>query len=56
MSLEIEIIVYYFNGKKVWKKSWILDPRICTNAVCVRKLVVSETKSVIQHPFDLKVL
>ena len=30
LSLEKEIIVYYFNGKKPGP-SWILDPKICTN-------------------------
>ena len=29
LSLEKEIIVL----EKVWKKSWILDPKICTNPV-----------------------
>ena len=45
LSLEKEIIVYYFNGKKSGT-SWILDPKIFTNVVCVRKLeVVSELKT-----------
>ena len=30
LSLEKEIIVL----EKVWKKSWILDPKICTNPEC----------------------